>query len=285
MSGTLIVAACGLTTIDVVQYVEALPQANEKVQSRSSTVDVGGPAANAAITTAALGVPCRLITQLGTSQIAHIASTRLRHYGLEVVDAAPESDWQPPVSTVLVNVGSGDRTIASTNSLGAPAPLLPEDALGGAKALLVDGHHLDLCLAMAERARAAGVPVLLDGGSWKPGLEKLLELVDAAVLSNDFQTPDCLPALEYGLWAGRPVAITNGPDPISFRIGDERGEIAVPVVDVVDTLGAGDVFHGAWLAFVGRNGLDRQSFPEGLAYAADIASRSCAQRGVRIDRG
>jgi hypothetical protein len=56
-------------------------------------------------------------------------------------------------------------------------------------AVLVDGHHLDLALPVAAAARAAGVPVLLDGGSWKPGLEGLLELVDIALLSRTSGSP------------------------------------------------------------------------------------------------
>jgi hypothetical protein len=59
----------------------------------------------------------------------------------------------------------------------------------GVDAVLVDGHHLDLALPLAAAARAAGVPVLLDGGSWKPGLEQLLTLVDIALISEVLQVP------------------------------------------------------------------------------------------------
>ena len=78
----------------------------------------------------------------------------------------------------------------------------------------------------------------------------------------------------------RPVAVTDGPGTIRFRVGARRGTVPVDPVDVVDTLGAGDVFHGAWLAHVGRHGLD--GFERGLRFAAGIAGFSCRFSGAHI---
>lgn len=65
----------------------------------------------------------------------------------------------------------------------------PADLLEDATTLLVDGHHLRVAQVLARAARARGIPVLLDGGSWKPGLDRLLAHVDHAVLSADFALP------------------------------------------------------------------------------------------------
>ena len=135
----------------------------------------------------------------------------------------------------------------SHNALGATAYLpLHDNVLDGVGAVLVDGHHLPLCREIAHRARRRGVPVVLDGGSWKPGLEDLLPGIDMAVVSASFHTPsgDGLDAiLRYGpSFAAR----SNGAGAVSWRARDgSSGSIDPPKVAVVDTLGAGDILHGA----------------------------------------
>ena len=59
----------------------------------------------------------------------------------------------------------------------------------GVRAVLVDGHHLSVAVPLAAAARARGIPVLADGGSWKPGLDTLLGHVDVLVASADFRSP------------------------------------------------------------------------------------------------
>ena len=161
--------------------------------------------------------------------------------------------------------------------------------LAGVAAVLVDGHHLDLALPVAAAARAAGIPVLLDGGSWKPGLERLLAQVDIAVLSADLHVPP-----ELARRTGRPaddvlaavsvlgppvVARSHGPLPVEVLTGTTRSEVPVPRVEVVDTLGAGDVLHGALSAWVAARGTG--DLLAGLAWAARIAADSCTASGAR----
>ncbi len=258
------VATCGLTTLDLIQYVDHVPAADEKVQANAARFEFGGPAANAAATAQALGADAQLVTVIGDGPLSRIAREQLADSGVTVIDAAAQS-WDLPVSSVLVT-GTG-RAVVSMNSGQAPQVRLAA-CLAGFDAVLVDGHHLQLGLALAYEAHALRVPVLLDGGSWKPGLERLLPLVDAAVVSADF-TGD-LPDI--------PVAVTHGPEPVTYRWSGGTGEIPVEPVPQADTLGAGDVFHGAWLVHVAQHGLD--DFPTGLRFAAGIASQSCRHPGA-----
>lgn len=258
------VVCCGLTTVDLIQYVERAPGPDEKVQARSARLEFGGPAANAAFTAASLGASCQLLTAVGTGPLAEMASSTIRAHGVDVVDAAV-SDWQLPVSSVAISPAG--RSVISVNA-GQPPHLQAAVCLAGYDALLVDGHHLELALPVAYEASAVGIPVLLDGGSWKPGLERLLPLVDAAVVSADFRGD--LPQI--------PIAVTRGAAPIEYRYPGGSGSVAVQPVPDADTLGAGDVFHGAWLTYVGSHGL--HDFPAGLQYAAEIASFSCRYPGA-----
>jgi sugar/nucleoside kinase (ribokinase family) len=261
---------CGLVTLDVVQTLDALPGPDQKVVADGLDVRFGGPAANAAATAVALGVPTRLVTAVGAGPVADLVRAGLRDAGVEVVDLAAGTAATPPVSTVLVTRATGERAVVSVNGTGSPdlgaaARAVLDDgaaaggALHGATALLVDGHHLGAALPVAAAARGRGVPVALDGGSWKPRLGDLLAHVDHAVLSADFRLPDggndVLAAVLAG-WPVASVARSAGGGALRYveRGGVEaRVEVAaVPPGEVVDTLGAGDVLHGALAAELAR---------------------------------
>jgi sugar/nucleoside kinase (ribokinase family) len=258
------VASCGLTTLDLIQYVDHIPGPDEKVQARAARLEFGGPAANAAFTARALGAQSQLVTVLGDGPLSRVARGQILEAGVTVVDAADEA-WDVPVSSVLIT--RGRRAVVSMNSGHAP-PLRRAACLTGFDALLVDGHHLQLCIAMAHEARLLGVPVLFDGGSYKPGLQRLLPLLDAAVVSADFT----------GVLPDIPVGVTNGSGPVAYQWDGGEGRVQVESIEDADTLGAGDVFHGAWLVHVAQHGLS--DFPAGLAFAAEVASRSCRHPGA-----
>jgi sugar/nucleoside kinase (ribokinase family) len=261
---------CGLVTLDVVQILDALPGPDQKVVADGLDVRFGGPAANAAATAVALGVPTRLVTAIGTGPVADLVRAGLRDAGVEVVDLAAGTAATPPVSTVLVTRATGERAVVSVNGTGSPdlgaaaravlaGGALDGGVLDGATAVLVDGHHLGAAVPVAAAARGRGVPVALDGGSWKAGLGDLLAHVDHAVLSADFLLPDGGDDVLAAVLAGWPVASvarSAGGGALRYveRDGVEaRVEVAaVPPGEVVDTLGAGDVLHGALAAELAR---------------------------------
>lgn len=282
------VVCCGLTTLDVTQVVDRVPAPDEKVVARSVAVDVGGPAANAARTVAALGHPATLVTALGAGPLADLARALLAAEGVEVVEIAAD-DGAPALSTVLVTAGTGARAVVSTNAVGRATSAPPGDVLDGAGALLVDGHLLAAQTALARGAGARGAAVLLDGGSWKPGLEDLLAHVDLALLSADFTLPEVTGARRRagpdavldGVARLGPafVARSHGPDPIRVLAQGRRYGLPVPHVpaeEVVDTLGAGDVLHGATAMHLA----DGASWHDAVARGAQVASRSVRFAGA-----
>ncbi|MCR1981574.1 PfkB family carbohydrate kinase [Cellulosimicrobium cellulans] len=289
-----VLVCCGLVTLDVVQVVDALPGPDEKVVARSLVATFGGPAANAAATAVALGVPTTLVTAVGHGPLAAVVRSELEAAGVALVDAADGAAGraQPAVSTVLVTRATGERAVVSTNASGfddlTDAPLVVPgraadllDALGPGDVLLLDGHHPGLALRVARRARERGCVVVLDGGSWKPDAPAMIGLCDAVVVSADFRPPgvatddvlDVVAAL-----GPRLVARTRGARPVEVLDAGERYEVAVPRPGaVVDTLGAGDVVHGAFAAAVARG----SSWRLALEGAVRVASRSVEHAGAR----
>lgn len=280
--------ACGLATVDVVQVVEAVPRPDEKVLAPPAVVSAGGPACNAAMVAAALGVETRFVGAVGSGPMSSIVLRDLASRGVAVVDVAPPT-VEPPLATVLVTAATGERAVVSgalgglADDLEPVSPARAEAILAGVGAVLVDGHHLPVAVGVAREARARGIPVLLDGGSWKPGLEALLAHVDVAVVSAVFRLPG--EAGPEGVLGGllelgpRWVARSDGPRPVEWHASDGRaGTVPVPSVDVVDTLGAGDVLHGALLAGLARDGAG--DLPGALDRAVEVAARSVGAPGA-----
>ena len=276
--------ACGLATVDVVSVVDRVPGPNEKVVARATRLEAGGPALNAALTAARLGVPARLVTAVGASPLGAVVRAECAAHAVELLDTAGEG-FVLPVSTVLVTSATGERAVVSRNAVGATSWALPApDVLGGllegVSSVLVDGHHLAVALSVAAAARDRRIPVVADAGSWKPGLEDLLALVDVLVVSADFRSPAGDSLGDLLALGPHWVARTAGPDAVRWLGADgTSGAVPVPDVDVVDTLGAGDVLHGALLADIAGRGL--VDLPGSLATAVAVAARSVTAPGAR----
>jgi sugar/nucleoside kinase (ribokinase family) len=281
-SDAVSVVCCGLTTLDVVQMVDRLPAPDEKLTALSCFDDAGGPAANAAATASALGANTTLVTSLGTGPIGRLAHGLLTGADVAVVDLGGAG---ATVSTVLINRHTGQRAVVSTKEQYTnPDYRLEGNELDGADALLVDGHHMDVALVLAEAATQAGVPVILDGGSWKPRTEDLIEYVDYAAVSSVFSVPSEEHPLRAVAEMGcRFVAQTRGPDSILVVADGKRSEVPVVAVTpprAIDTLGAGDVLHGALATLVATHGRSLP-FAEMMRRAGAVATESCRHPGAR----
>ncbi len=272
----------GLSTIDIVYNVDVFPAPNSKVAAQSQHVFVGGPATNAAIAFAHLGGTAALATAVGRHALAEAIRRELAMYFVQSIDLAPNFDDVPAISSVTVDK-TGSRNVVSANAVRTADVSVAVDAkaLDPARVLLVDGHSMPACQAWAEAAHARGIPVVLDGGTWKDGTGDLLKNVDTAVCSADFAPPGSSNPEETIAFlknAGiKNIAITRGADPIRFEAGQSSGLLRLPPIEAVDTMGAGDIFHGSFCYFlsIGRG------FVEALAEAARIASESCRFAGTR----
>jgi sugar/nucleoside kinase (ribokinase family) len=291
----------GLTTLDTIYRVDRLPAADEKIAAREVFVGAGGPATNAAITFAHLGGRPRLVSAIGSGPLADFVRADVGASGVTHRDVRPDA-LDLPVSAVLVGHATagdaGARAVVSAHAAGdrAARPGFARQAgpavLAGARVVLLDGHQPELARDLLTGPGApAGrrPPVILDGGSWKPGSAELLALTDLAVCGTAFHPPGVRPAdrLDYLLDAGPSfAAVTDGPRAIVWGHGDARGLVVPPRRTAVDSLGAGDVFHGAFAWAVARaarpgTGPPAAALVAGLEFAAEIAGRSVETFGPR----
>jgi sugar/nucleoside kinase (ribokinase family) len=276
----------GLTTVDLIQRVQRFPETDEKVQSDSVHVAAGGPAANAAITAAALGSDhgpeVTLVSAVGAHPLGDLVRADLAAHGVTLIDAAPDSSGPPPVSAVTVLASTGERTIVSHNA-GNRVVDLPPRGLPDADLTLVDGHHPALAVAATRSANR----LLVDAGSWRPVFADIFPYAEVVACSGDFRHPAADPALgdagTAAAIAAPHVVITHGAAPVRWFSGPPRGrdtaqEVDVPRVDAVDTAGAGDAFHGALAVALARGDRDLRA---AIAYASGIASIRVSHAGPR----
>lgn len=280
----------GLATLDVVQLIDAMPAADQKIRGIDDMLAAGGPAANAAVAFASEHPTTTLVTRVPDGPAWDLIRSDLTARGVRVRRTPTQPGRRVTVASIVVTRATGERAVISTGdrSLGGPPPPpadLDDIDVAGFGVVLIDGHEADLAADVATRARAAGVPVVLDGGSWKPTTPALLPLVDAAVVSSAFVPEGARShgeVLDFLLDAGPAfAAVTRGADPVLYRTRHASGEVATATVQAVDTLGAGDFFHGGFAAHVVAHGLTEATFVDALAHGAEVAARSITSFGTR----
>jgi sugar/nucleoside kinase (ribokinase family) len=270
------IVCAGLATVDLVYRVDRIPGVDEKAQATGFAVAAGGPAANAAVTAAALGAEVTLVTAVGKHPLGSLIWADLASYGVQIVDAAVDSEAPPPVSAITV-LGNGRRTIVSRNA-GDLTVGVPDDGIPDADLTLVDGHHPVLAVAAARGARR----LLVDAGSWRPVFSEILPHAEVVAASAAFRHPAAVSPDDAALATaiGAPqVIVTHGPDPVRWFSGNRSGEVRVPPVEAVDTAGAGDAFHGALAVALADS--DSSDLPDCIAFATRVAGVRVTHAGPR----
>jgi sugar/nucleoside kinase (ribokinase family) len=275
----------GRATLDVVYSPDRFPAQDTKVFARDLRVAPGGPAVNAAITHALLGGKAALMTAVGRGPWAGLVLGELDRLNIDLIDLAAGTAYETPLTTVFLDASQATRTIVNPprsaiefNRCEAWDPAwgeIPSVALS-------DGFHLNETMTVLASCREAGTMLVLDGGSWKPGTEEIAPLLTTAICSERFSVPGRPPDADSTIaWFEEQsvphVAVTRGDRPILGWDRGRRFEVEIAPIDAVDTLGAGDVLHGAFCFHFARI----RDFEAALGLAADVATRSCQGLGIR----
>jgi len=275
-----VVWCVGLTTLDVIHRVTEPPNANQKVTAVRQDVAAGGPAANAAVTAAALGATAVLISALGDSPIAAAAKADLAAHEVKMLDVTADAAQPYPlaVSSVTVTDENGERTVVSADAaLTTVAGPTSGDLTAIAKeygypaVVLLDGHHPEIARAVVDWVENTVIPgqpeprIVLDCGRWRPVFAELFNVAEVVACSSDFVMPnsaddddddtteDTIGAVLDEL--AQAVVVTNGGGPVRYETQEGlEGSVTVPPVTARDTLGAGDAFHGALAVAIARRG-------------------------------
>jgi sulfofructose kinase len=274
----------GLNATDTVIPLASYPLRGSKVEYQTATVLPGGQVASTVVACQRWGIKTRYVGKLGDDAAAALHREAFAHAGVEtkIITAAGAAS---PQSLILVDAG-GERTVLCRRDerlILQPTDLNREWVIN-ARALHVDGHDTAAATLAATWARAAGIPVIADLDELYPGVEELIENIDYLIVSRDFPTrltsePNLEKALQviHHRYGCALVAATLGEEGVVAWDGKQLHHTPAYCVSVVDTTGAGDIFHAGFIYGLLQNWpLSRQ-----LDFACAAAALNCTAVGAR----
>ncbi|TQV70290.1 PfkB family carbohydrate kinase [Denitrobaculum tricleocarpae] len=281
------VICLGLAVWDQIFTLEHLPSGGGKNFAKSFTEVGGGPAATAAAAAARLGAETALWSRVGEDDVGRRILADLQSYGVDTANVRRFPNRNSGLAVVLIDA-AGERMIVTPGDPGLdgdPA-WLPLEQVAAADVVLADLRWPQGAKSLLAAARQSGTTSVLDADLTSEP-EAIAPLVEAA--SHVVFSAPALRAFtgqedaRAGLAAARSktqgiVAVTAGAEGCFWIDGEGNSghQPAFPVT-VVDTLGAGDVFHGAFALALG----ERQPLAEAMRFATAAAALKCTRPGGR----
>ena len=283
------VVGIGSALFDILMTADRFPEEDTKLQGKDTKIQCGGPCATALVAMSKLGILAEYMGTLGDDMYGSFIRGEFKKYGVECGNVRSVEGTQSFHSFVLLNLANTSRTCIWSRGT-VPAPVESDvdlNVLKGAKYLHLDGHQLDTAIYAARKAHEFGVKVSHDAGGTYPGIERLLPYDDVLIPSEEFalKITESSDAVEA---AGK-LAERFAPEVLIITQGSRGGflwqdgrEVRYPVfpVSAVDSNGAGDTFHGAFIAarIKGMDVYDAACFAS--ACSALKCTRFGAQEGI-----
>ena len=273
----------GLACLDYLFKVEDLPGGGGKFFADNYVAAPGGPAAAASIAVSTLGHDAVFLGRLGDDDVGHDLASKLTKRGVDASGIRFIKDQSSQVSSVVVD-RTGERQIInfSSKQLDSDPSWLPKDIIADADFLLADVRWLEGAETALKIAAEYDIPSLIDADISPVDTSRQIGLADYAVFSErglDMYTGET--DLSRGLRnatqkSGGWVAVTAG-DRGSFWLRPNGVLTTCPaeIIDVVDTCGAGDVFHGAFAVALA----EQMDIEEAIQFASITASLKCVTFG------
>ncbi|WP_029057211.1 sugar kinase [Stappia stellulata] len=261
----------GQAYIDITFLTDKLPSGDEKSIARDYAVSFGGNAVTAGFTCAKLGIAPDIMCSQANDWLARMFLDMAASYGISIHGRKVRES-----SLSFIMPKDGKRAIVRCRDDDYLHPF-QHLSLAGCRALHLDGHMPDAALHYAQACREAGVLTSLDGGAVRDNTEELLRYIDVAIVSARFCEQLGLSVgetLDYLRSRGcRVGGVTLGDEGMYWYEGTgptlHLPALDVPASKVVDTNGAGDVFHGAyvysWLSSTQASWSDHFRFARGAS--------------------
>ena len=274
----------GVAVQDFIYFVDEMPRAAKKYRARDFMTVGGGCAATAAVAVARLGGDARLAARLGDDLLAGLIVSELEGYGVDCTYLLRFAGRRSPLSSIFIDA-AGERLIMGFRDKMMPATddRLPDPLPPDVDAVLVDTRWIQGGVDMMRRAEAAEKPRILDGEPPFKDCEELIALSTHIIFSahglqelsgvQDFAEGMTRISAMTGAW----LAVTDGANGIYYLDDGQMIHVSVPQVEVVDTLGAGDTWHGAFALALAEG----RPEVEAIAFANVAASLKCTRRGGR----
>ncbi len=284
ISTTVDLVGVGLNATDTLIRLSEFPQRGSKLEYETESLMPGGQVASTVVACQTWGLRTRYVGKLGDDEASRLHAREFDRTGVEarLITVAHAAS---PKSLIMVDP-EGERTVLCRRD--ERLILQPEELqrnwITEARALHVDGHDTAAAIRAASWAREAGLAVIADLDEIYPGVDALIEKIDYLIVSRDFPARltgerNLVKALReiQARYGCRLTAATLGPGGVLAWNGEIVHHAPAYRVPVVDTTGAGDIFHAGFIfALLHGWPLERQ-----LDFACAAAAMNCMAEGAR----
>jgi sugar/nucleoside kinase (ribokinase family) len=284
MSKPLDIVSFGICAVDFLGLVKKYPEPGEKIPLEAFSKQGGGLAGTALTAAARLGAKTAYIGKLGRDDYSTFLLDEFQKDGVDVSHVIFEDGAQPPVSFIHVEKDTGERRIAR---YWQEFDLKPEEleraVIQNSRILFLEHHFVAAGIAAAKWSKEAGGLVVIDTERQVPSFEEILQLADYIIVSQHFASqqagsgdPEKSAQLLQQKYGGV-VVVTAGEMGAFCRTAESVFYQPAFQVNVVDTTGAGDVFHGAFMIGL----IENWPLPKILEFSAAVAAMKCRGLGGR----
>lgn len=284
LSAKVDLVGVGLNATDTLIPLSNFPARGSKLEYSTANILPGGQVASTVVACQHWGMTTRYVGKLGDDHAAQIHHDAFRRAGVET-QIITVAGGISPQSLVLVDAG-GERTVLCRRDerLALQPHELRREWITNARALHVDGYDTAAATQAAQWAREAGIPVVADLDELYPGVQDLIRNIDYLIVSRDFPCrlmaeSDLEKALQqmqrrYGCTL---TAATLGEEGVLAWDGSQFTHSPAYAVRVVDTTGAGDIFHAGFIHAL----LQGWPLQQQLDFACAAAALNCMATGAR----
>jgi len=282
------VVGLGQCAFDNLFTIDSFPDPDTKMEITEHDTSGGGPVATALVSLSRLGVDCSYYGIVGDDEAGKKIRESLKVEKVDTTGLLTRRDSTSQIAFIAVEKETGRRNIYWKRPSGEPynPTELPEDFLEGADFFHTDGLMSDTSIYAAKKALEHNIPVMVDAGRIREGMLELADLSDYFVCSEEFareftgKSGDFNPeeAIKtMNIIKAPTITITLGAEGSITRSRDKIFRTPAFKTEVVDTTGAGDVFHGGYIYGL----LRKWQIKEVLRFASAFAALKCRKPGGR----
>lgn len=284
------VVGLGMTTLDILMRLNVMPTWERGTRMTDFSFEGGGPVGTAMVASAKLGARVGFVGTAGNDEAAELKLSSMVDAGIDLSRLVRRNAPEDQIVFVFVHAQTGERVFAGVTRWGENS-MQPEeldrDYITSAEILHLEGFHHSAAIQAARWMQEAGKTVVLDGSktSGRVGdkMRALVQYVDVLISGSGFvqgltDTPDRDAAMRAALVLGpRIVVQTEGEDGCYTATRDEEFHFPAFQCQVIDTTGAGDVFHGAYIVGL----LHGWNLQQNTQFATAVSAIKCGSLGGR----
>jgi sugar/nucleoside kinase (ribokinase family) len=280
------IVGVGACVLDTIIEMPSYPTEDFKVKADNVFTSGGGPVGNALVAITRLGVPSSYLGVLSKDATGDTLIKEFNQYGVETKYVKQVENTKAFTSYIVLNKANGSRTcVYDRGNVPQDPSLLDFSVLDDASILHLDGNSLPIAIEAAKIAKKNGILVSLDAGGLYSGIEELLSYVDILIPSEEFATKitkkdtveEAIQTLNE-MYHPKVLVVTMGSKGGVYMDGNALKYYPCFKVECIDSNGAGDTFHGAFLVAY----LDGKSILDCCKFASATSAIKCQKAGVRV---